>query len=233
MSSPIIVALDYDTKEEALLMARQLSPQLCRLKVATTLYTRYGPSIIEALQSLGFDIFLDLKFHDIPQQVFGACRQAARMGVWMLTIHCAGGEEMMVAARDAVKAGASATDRPLVVGVTVLTSLSTEDLSQVGISNNIISTVEKMAELAHFSGIDGVVSSAAEAKVIREKIGHEFLSVTPGIRLIDDANDDQKRVMTPEKAIKMGSDYLVIGRSITRSPHPAETVETILTNIHA
>lgn len=230
MQSPIIVALDFDTQEEALAMARQLDPAACRLKVATTLFTRYGPSIIEALQALGFDIFLDLKFHDIPQQVLGACRQAARMGVWMLTIHCAGGQAMMAAAREGIEQG-STDRRPLLVGVTVLTSLSSEDLSQVGISHNIIETVEKMAELAAYVGIDGVVSSAAEAKVIREKVGSDFLCVTPGIRLADDAADDQKRIMTPKKAIHMGASYLVIGRSVTRSSNPAETVNTIRSDL--
>lgn len=230
MFSPIIVALDYDTQEEALAMAHQLDPITCRLKVATTLFTRYGPAIIDALQSLGFDVFLDLKFHDIPQQVLGACRQAARMNVWMLTIHCAGGKAMMAAAREGVEQG-STSRRPLLVGVTVLTSLSSEDLSQVGITHNIIETVEKMANLAEFVGVDGIVSSAAEVKVIREKVSSNFLCVTPGIRLADDAVDDQKRVMTPEKAIKMGSDYLVIGRSVTRSEHPAQIVQTVLSSI--
>lgn len=229
MSSPIIVALDFSTREEALVLAKQLDPKLCRLKVANTLFTHYGPSIIDELQTLGFEIFLDLKYHDIPNQVAGSCAQAARLGVWMLTVHTAGGEAMMRAAREAVDTIPGA--RPLVIGVTVLTSLSTEDLSQVGYKENVIDTVVKLGELAKFSGLDGVVSSAIEASMLRDHLGDDFIYVTPGIRLSTDHSDDQKRIMTPTKALAAGSSYLVIGRAITRASEPAAMLQKIYQSI--
>lgn len=229
MSSPIIVALDFETRDEALHIAKSLDPKMCRLKMATTLFTRYGPELVEDLRLLGFDIFLDLKFHDIPQQVALACKQAARLGVWMITIHTSGGEEMMMAARKALDSVNE--KRPLLVGVTVLTSLSTEDLSQIGYKNNVVDTVLSLANMAKFSGLDGVVSSAAEASLLRKELGPDFLLVTPGIRLSDDDNHDQKRVVTPKKAIDAGSNYLVVGRSITHSHEPAKVLNTILDEI--
>lgn len=225
MSSPIIVALDFSTRDETLALAKRLDPKLCRLKIANTLFTHYGPSIIEELQTLGFEIFLDLKYHDIPNQVAGSCEQAARLGVWMITVHTSGGEAMMMAAREAVDKVAGS--RPLVIGVTVLTSLSTEDLSQVGYKDNVIDTVLKLGELAKFSGLDGVVSSAIEASMLREQLGDDFIYVTPGIRLASDHSDDQKRIMTPAKAIAAGSSYLVIGRAITQAPDPIHTLQKI------
>lgn len=226
MSSPIIVALDFATRDEALALAKRLDPKLCRLKIANTLFTHYGPALVEALQALGFEIFLDLKYHDIPNQVAGACEQAARLGVWMLTVHTAGGESMMRAAREAVDKVSGA--RPLIVGVTVLTSLSTEDLSQVGYRDNVIDSVLRLGELAKFSGLDGVVSSAIEASLLREQLGDDFLYVTPGIRLATDSADDQKRIMTPEKALAAGSSYLVIGRAITEAADPVAVLQQIL-----
>lgn len=227
MRSPLVVALDFDTKEEAIALARQLDPSSCRIKVATTLFTRYGPDLIKELHDLGFQIFLDLKFHDIPQQVAGACRQVACLGVWMVTVHCAGGETMLRAAQEAL-AESAIKQKPLLVGVTVLTSLSAEDLSQTGVSGGVIDTVIKRAELANFSHVDGVVSSAAEVPLIRQLVGDKIICVTPGIRLADDSADDQKRVVTPDKALAAGSNYLVIGRSITRSVNPADKVQHIL-----
>lgn len=225
MSSPIIVALDCETQEETLQIAQQLDPQLCRLKVASTLFTRYGPGILEKLHRLGFDIFLDLKYHDIPQQVATACKQAAQLGVWMLTLHCSGGEAMMMAAREAVDAAPS--KKPLLVGVTVLTSLSTEDLHQMGYSENLIDTVSTLARMAQHSGMDGVVCSAAEAALLRRTLGQDFLLVTPGIRFAEDDTDDQKRVVTPEVALASGSNYLVVGRPITRSLDPLGLLKRI------
>lgn len=226
MSSPIIVALDFETQEETLQIAKQLNPQLCRLKVASTLFTHYGPRIVMKLQELGFDIFLDLKYHDIPQQVASACKQAAQLGVWMLTLHCSGGEVMMRAAREAVDAVSG--KKPLLVGVTVLTSLSTEDLRQMGYAENLIDTVSTLARVAQHAGMDGVVCSAAEASLLRKTLGNEFLLVTPGIRFIDDVADDQKRVVTPEVALASGSDYLVIGRPITQAADPVAVLRKMV-----
>ncbi|PHQ79798.1 MAG: orotidine-5'-phosphate decarboxylase [Coxiella sp. (in: Bacteria)] len=226
MTTPIIVALDFETKEEALFLAKKLDPQLCRLKVASTLFTRYGPDLIEALRLLGFDIFLDLKYHDIPKQVAVACKQAAQLGVWMLTLHASGGEAMMTAARDAVE-GVPGT-RPLLVGVTVLTSLSDADLIQIGYKDNVVDSVLNLAKLAKASGLDGVVSSAAEASALRHALGDDFVLVTPGIRLPGNSSDDQKRVVTPEAALAAGSNYLVIGRAITQAPEPVVVLQQIL-----
>lgn len=229
MSSPIVVALDYTTREETLALAKRLDPKLCRIKLASTLFTRYGPSIVEEIQALGFDVFLDLKFHDIPAQVAGACYQAAKLGVWMLTIHCCGGEAMMMAAREAVDKVQG--QRPILVGVTVLTSLSSEDLSMVGYKENVIETVLKLGHLAKFSGLDGVVSSAMEAHLLRNQLGDDFIYVTPGVRLADDKSDDQKRIMTPKKALAAGSTYLVIGRSITMAADPLAVLHDIFKSI--
>ena len=225
MSSPVIIALDYETQEETLRIAKQLDPKLCRLKIASTLFTHYGPSIIEALQNLGFDIFLDLKYHDIPQQVASACKQAAQLGVWMLTLHCSGGETMMRAAREALDSIAG--KKPLLVGVTVLTSLSTEDLHQIGYAESLIDTVLALAKMAQHAGMDGVVCSAAEASLLRKTLGDAFLLVTPGIRFADDPADDQKRVVTPELALASGSNYLVIGRPITQAADPMAVLRKI------
>ncbi len=226
MQSSVIVALDFDTQAEALALAGQLDPQLCRLKVGSTLFTQSGPAILNALQELGFDVFLDLKFHDIPQQVAGACKQAAKLGVWMVTVHCAGGLDMLRAARAALE-GFSGR-KPLIVGVTILTSLSSEDLSQLGYACGLIEIVERYAKLAESAGLDGVVCSAAEAKIVRESSRKDFLLVTPGIRLATDNNDDQKRVMTPRKAFEFGSNYIVVGRSITHNPKPLEALKKII-----
>lgn len=226
MSSPVIVALDFETQEETLRFAKQLDPKLCRLKVASTLFTRYGPVIIEALQELGFDIFLDLKYHDIPAQVASACKQAATLGVWMLTVHCSGGEVMLRSAREALDQVSG--KKPLLVGVTVLTSLSTEDLSQMGYAQNLIDTVLMLAKMAKHSGVDGVVCSAAEASLLRKVLGNDFLLVTPGIRFSEDEWGDQKRVVTPDLALASGSNYLVIGRPITQAQDPAAVLRKIV-----
>ena len=224
--SPIIVALDCATQEEALKIAKQLDPKLCRLKVASTLFTHYGPIMVTELQALGFDIFLDLKYHDIPEQVASACAQAAALGVWMLTLHCSGGEAMMRAARKALDAVSGR--KPLLIGVTVLTSLSTEDLSQMGYAENLIDTVLMLAKRAQHSGLDGVVCSAAEASLLRKSLGNDFLLVTPGIRFADDAWGDQKRVVTPDVALASGSSYLVIGRPITQASDPATKLKNVI-----
>lgn len=229
MSSPIVVALDYASREETLALAKQLDPDLCRIKLASTLFTHYGPRIVEEIQALGFDVFLDLKYHDIPNQVAGSCYQAAQLGVWMLTIHCSGGIAMLAAAREAVDKVSG--QRPLLVGVTVLTSLSDGDLAEIGYSNKVADSVVQLARLAKRAGLDGVVSSANETALLRKTIGEDFSYVTPGIRLSQHTADDQKRVMTPLQAIEAGSTYLVIGRSITQAPEPVRVLQQICSDI--
>lgn len=214
----IVVAMDYDNADDCLTMARRLSPEDCRLKVGKELFTRSGPAVVEQLQSLGFDIFLDLKFHDIPNTTAGAVRAAAELGVWMVNVHASGGERMMNAAREAVDKVSGR--RPLLIGVTVLTSMTDEDLRSVGVTRSPMEQVVHLAELSHKSGLDGVVCSAQEAQAIRQQRGSDFCLVTPGIRPADSAADDQRRTLTPEEAIAAGSHYLVIGRPITRAPDP-------------
>lgn len=226
MTASIIVALDYPTKEQAIALAKSLDPSLCRLKVASTLFTRYGPALLEELMQLGFEIFLDLKYHDIPQQVAGACKQAAALGVWMLTLHASGGIAMLSAAKEAVDSVSG--NRPLLVGVTVLTSLSDDDLSNIGYQHNARETVLSLAKTAKAAGLDGVVSSAQEVKMLRDAIPDDFIFVTPGIRLAEDSRADQKRVVTPKAAIEAGSTYLVVGRSITQAADPVETLRKML-----
>lgn len=229
--SPIIVALDFETQAQALQLARRLDPALCRVKIASTLFTRCGPDIVVQLQQLGFEVFLDLKYHDIPKQVFGACLQAAKLGVWMLTIHTSGGEAMMVAACDAISQGSATGSKPILVGVTVLTSLSNQDLTQIGYKNHVDHTVVSLAQLAMRSGLDGVVSSAAEVAILRSALGDHAVLVTPGIRMAGDDVGDQKRVVTPADALQAGSSYLVIGRSITQAADPIHMLNKIIGSI--
>ncbi|MDX1733893.1 MAG: orotidine-5'-phosphate decarboxylase [Halioglobus sp.] len=224
MSSPVIVALDYDSPEPALALADRLSPELCRLKVGKELFTRAGPSLVEALQARGFDVFLDLKFHDIPNTVAGAVRAAGALGVWMVNVHAAGGRRMLDAARDAL-AGFEAP--PLLIGVTVLTSMSEEDMAELGYSESPQQRVLHLAQLVADCGLDGVVCSAQEAPELRAARGDDFCLVTPGIRLPGDAAGDQRRVVTPADARAAGADYLVIGRSITAAPDPLSTLQDI------
>ncbi len=224
MNTPVIVALDYASAESALALADRLSPELCRLKVGKELFTRGGPQLVEQLQRRGFEVFLDLKFHDIPNTVAGAVRAAADMGVWMVNVHAGGGRRMMEAAADALQ---SFSSRPLLIGVTVLTSLSEEDLRELGYSETASERVAQLAALAAQSGLDGVVCSAREAADLRRARGAEFCLVTPGIRLAGDAVGDQRRVVTPAQAIALGSDYLVIGRSVTASADPLAALRRI------
>ena len=221
----IIVAIDANTREEAYAQVCQLDPKLSHLKIGNILFTRYGPSLIEELIQKKYRIFLDLKFHDIPQTVAGACRAAALLGVWMVNVHISGGRVMLETAVDTLQ-NMTGT-KPLLVGVTILTSLDSQDLKTLGIDDDIFSLSARMAMLAKESGFDGVVCSANEAALLRKQQGKEFLLVTPGIRLLDDEKNDQKRTMTPEAAIKAGSNYLVIGRSITKSPNPREVLQKI------
>ncbi|HET6263518.1 MAG TPA: orotidine-5'-phosphate decarboxylase [Usitatibacter sp.] len=220
----VIVPLDVPDAAAALALAARLDSKLCRVKVGKELFVAAGPEVVAKLQERGFDVFLDLKFHDIPNTVAGACRAAARLGVWMMNVHASGGEAMMRAAREAIEGVARP---PLLIGVTILTSLRDADLTHVGFAGDVYENVERLARLARTSGLDGVVCSAQEASRIRHATGPDFVLVTPGIRLADSAPDDQARTVTPPEAVRLGADYLVIGRPITQSKDPAGTLEAI------
>jgi orotidine-5'-phosphate decarboxylase len=220
----IIVALDVPDADAALALASRLDPRLCRVKIGKELFVAAGPAVVARIQERGFEVFLDLKFHDIPNTVAGACRSAARLGVWMMNVHASGGEAMMRAARDAV---AGATKPPLLIAVTVLTSLADIDLKRLGRSQTVAQEVEQLARLARDCGLDGVVCSAQEAVSLRKAIAAPFALVTPGIRLESDSGNDQARVVTPVDAVRRGADYLVIGRSITHAKDPVATLNTI------
>lgn len=224
LTSPVIVALDFPHQEPALALAEQLSPQLCRLKVGKELFTRSGPQLVETLQQRGFEIFLDLKFHDIPHTVAGAVRAAADLGVWMVNVHAGGGRRMMVAAREAVE---GSSHKPLLIGVTVLTSMSQDDLAELGEPGTPAERVSLLSALAADSGLDGVVCSAQEAPQLRAERGSDFCLVTPGIRLAGDDAGDQRRVVTPRDAMDNGASYLVIGRSITTAKDPMAALQRI------
>ncbi len=225
-TSKIIVAMDFDNAQQAIALADQLDPKLCHLKVGKELFTRCGPSIVEEMQKRGFNIFLDLKFHDIPNTVAKAVRAAADLGVWMVNVHISGGRQMLMAANEAL-ASISGT-KPLLIGVTVLTSLDDKDLREVGFNYSPQQLVKHLAKLAHDCGLDGVVCSPQESFMLNELLGDNFLLVTPGIRPLAAAAVDQKRIMTPSQAIKSGSDYLVIGRPITQSHAPLDALKTII-----
>ncbi len=225
----VIVSLDYADKAQALALIEQLDPKLCRLKVGKQMFTHYGPQWVEQLMQLGFDIFLDLKFHDIPNTVTKACLAAADLGVWMVNVHTLGGTVMLEAVANAY---AQRQQAPLLIGVTVLTSLVDEELAALSIQGTVQENVLKLAKLAQNVGLDGVVSSAQEARSLRAHCGPNFCLVTPGIRCATDAAQDQKRIVTPVQAIQNGADYLVIGRSITQAQNPAEVLNTIVDAIH-
>ena len=225
MASPIIVALDFDRQEPALALADRLEPGLCRLKVGKEMFTRFGPAFVEALQGRGFEVFLDLKFHDIPNTAAGAVNAAAALGVWMVNVHAFGGRRMMEACREALERRSGKI--PLLIAVTVLTSMTGEDLREIGIDLDPLEQVRKLTELAQRSGMDGVVCSAREAAQLRVQTGKGFALVTPGIRPQLAAADDQRRVMTPSEAMAAGSDYLVIGRPVTRAEDPLGVLNRI------
>lgn len=225
----IVVAMDYGNVDDCLTMARRLSPTHCRLKVGKELFTRGGPAVVEQLQSLGFDVFLDLKFHDIPNTVAGAVRAAAELGVWMVNVHASGGERMMATAREALERASG--PRPLLIGVTVLTSLSEAELHDIGVHRSPLEQVLHLAELSQRSGLDGVVCSALEADALRRARGEDFCLVTPGIRPADSGADDQRRTLTPEQAMAKGSHYLVIGRPITQAADPIARCRAIAAQI--
>lgn len=225
MTDPrVIVALDFASADEALTFAARVTPQTCRLKVGKELFTAAGPALVEKLSQQGFDIFLDLKFHDIPNTVAGACKAAAGLGVWMLNVHALGGRAMLEAARDAVAAGPR---RPKLIAVTLLTSMAASDMKDVGIEGDPAGAALRLARLAQASGLAGVVCSAQEAALLKRECGDEFCLVTPGIRPARGAKDDQQRVMTPADAVAAGADYLVIGRPVTQAPDPVAALAAI------
>ncbi len=222
----IIVALDCQSEKEALALAAILEPSLCRLKIGKELFTVAGPQLVEKLMQRGFDIFLDLKFHDIPNTVGSACMAATRLGVWMVNVHALGGEKMLLAARKAIPAG-----KTRLIAVTLLTSLGPSDLNEIGMVEAPEIIVQRLALLARNCGLDGVVCSALETKQLRQLIPDNFDLVTPGIRPIDSAINDQKRVTTPRQAIENGSDYLVIGRPITQAADPLLMLQRVTEEI--
>ncbi len=225
MSDPkIIVALDYSDAQSALALVARLQPALCRLKVGKELFTAAGPQLVEQLMQRGYEVFLDLKFHDIPNTTAQACKAAASLGVWMVNVHALGGRRMMEAAREAV---AQAVRPPKLIAVTVLTSMAQQDLSELGIADTPAEMVLRLAALARASGLDGVVCSAQEAAMLRQHCGGEFCLVTPGIRPADAEVFDQARIMTPRAALENGASYLVIGRPITRAADPLLALQSI------
>lgn len=227
-NSPIILAMDLNSPAQVLALAKSIDPKFCHLKIGSALFTRSGPGFLEQLMQLGFKIFLDLKFHDIPQTVYGAVRAAADLGVWMVNVHIAGGVAMMEKAREAAN---TVKKPPILLGVTVLTSLEQADLRNIGIDRTLEEEVITLAEFGKKCGLDGVVCSAHEARLLRKQIGKDFLLVTPGIRLHEDEHADQKRVQTPNGALGAGADFIVIGRSVTQSADPLMTLEKIYTGL--
>jgi len=225
MKSPVIVALDFPSIEQALTMARQLDPKQCRVKVGKELFTRSGPVVLESLQRLGFEVFLDLKFHDIPNTTAMAVKAAAELGVWMVNVHCSGGLKMMAACREQLEQHVGA--KPLLIGVTVLTSMEEQDLAGIGLDVPVQQQVLRLARLAEQAGLDGLVCSAQEAQSLKLQWPAGQL-ITPGIRPAGSAQDDQKRILTPAQAMQAGSDYLVIGRPITQAIEPQQVLASIL-----
>ena len=226
----IIVALDYAEASKALQLVQRLDPGLCRLKVGKELFTAAGPALVEQLVGKGYGVFLDLKFHDIPNTVVKACAAASRLGVWMLNVHASGGITMMQAARDGVaKTGKS----PKLIAVTVLTSMDQTTLNQLGIQGSLEDQVLRLARIAQQAGLDGVVCSAQEASALRMALGQDFCLVTPGIRPANASADDQARIVTPAEALRLGASYLVIGRPITQAPDPLMALQAIHQEISA
>jgi orotidine-5'-phosphate decarboxylase len=225
LSEPrIIVALDFDDSNSALALADQLNPNQCRLKVGKELFVAAGPQLVRSLSDRGFDVFLDLKFHDIPNTVAKAVSAAADLGVWMTNVHASGGARMMTAAKEAV---ANHGGDMLLIAVTVLTSMDDNDLQQIGVNSAASDQVLTLAKLTKQAELDGVVCSAQEASLLKQQLGQGFKLITPGIRLTDSASDDQRRIVSPAQAIEQGSDYLVIGRPITQAQNPMQMLQKI------
>ncbi|OYY93472.1 MAG: orotidine 5'-phosphate decarboxylase [Hydrogenophilales bacterium 28-61-23] len=228
----IIVALDYPDAEAARRFVSRVRPELCRLKVGKELFVAAGPALVEELVGQGYDVFLDLKFHDIPNTVAQACKAAARLGVWMMNVHAAGGPRMLSAAREALESLPDGTQpRPLLIAVTVLTSMGGDELKAIGVDADAERQVLRLAGLTRDAGLDGVVCSALEAAVLRQSMGPDFRLVTPGIRPAGSAAGDQTRILTPAQALRAGADYLVIGRPITQAVDPLAVLESIVREI--
>ncbi len=223
-NSKVIVALDLSDVGSALTMALTLDPQQCRLKVGKELFTAAGPKFVERLVAIGFDVFLDLKFHDIPNTVAAACAAAADLGVWMINVHASGGTKMMRVARERLQ---EKDKPPLLIGVTVLTSMAAEDLHEIGIECSPEEQVVHLAGLVRDAGLDGVVCSAREASILKQQFADDLLLVTPGIRPAGSDQQDQVRITTPAEAVSLGADFLVIGRPITQAADPAAAVVAI------
>lgn len=223
--SPIIIALDFDFKADALNLLERLDPKLCRIKIGKAMFTRFGPDFVRLVIAMGFEVFLDLKFHDIPNTVYDACRAAVDLGVWMINVHALGGDEMLIKAKEAV------VDSCNLVAVTILTSMTDVDLRRLKSELTVSEMVLRLADLAYQHKLDGVVASSHEAEFIKSHFHGELQVITPGIRLANDPKHDQKRVMTPGQAMKQGVDYLVIGRSITNSKDPLAKLKEIKLDI--
>ena len=226
--SKIIVALDYADAASALKLVNQLEPSLCKLKVGKELFTAAGPQFVEQLMAKDFKVFLDLKFHDIPNTVAKACEAASNLGVWMLNVHASGGSAMMQAALEGVN---KSTHSPYLIAVTVLTSMNQAGLNEIGIENSVEEQVLKLAKLTQTAGLHGVVCSAQEAQMLRMHLKDDFFLITPGIRPANVNQNDQSRVVTPQDALNSGASYLVIGRPITQAPNPLQALETILQSV--
>ena len=224
-SSPVVVALDYDNRDKALAFVDRIDPRDCRLKVGKEMFTLFGPQLVRDLQQRGFDVFLDLKFHDIPNTAAHAVKAAADLGVWMVNVHASGGARMMTAAKEALVPFGN--DAPLLIAVTVLTSMEASDLQGLGIKASPADYAERLAGLTQQCGLDGVVCSAQEAVRFKAAFGQQFRLVTPGIRPQGSEVGDQRRIMTPEQALAAGVDYMVIGRPVTQSADPAQTLRDI------
>ena len=229
MTSKVIVALDYETEAEALVLVDQIDPDLCRLKVGKEMFTTLGSSFVKQLHDRNFDVFLDLKFHHIPNTVARAVRSAADLGVWMVDVHASGGLKMMEEAKKILEPYGE--DAPLLIAVTVLTSMEDLDLLQIGINASPMEQVLRLAHLTQRAGLDGVVCSPQEVEILRNSCGKDFKLITPGIRPIGSDFGDQRRVMTPAAALRSGSDYLVIGRPITQADNPADVLRAINASI--
>lgn len=231
MSNPkIIVALDFSSEQEVLRLIERLDPHHCALKVGLEMFSAFGPSFVEKLVKKNFKVFLDLKFHDIPTTVARACQVCAKLGVWMMNLHASGGLDMMQAARESLEA-LNKEERPLLIAVTVLTSMNESDLFTLGVQNKLETQVKHLAQLTNSAQLDGIVCSALEVPTIKQACGKSFLTVTPGIRPEGTQKQDQQRVTTPWQAIELGSDFLVIGRPITQAQDPAKALDGILSSL--
>ena len=226
--SKVIVALDYADAASTLNLVNQLDPALCKLKVGKELFTAAGPQLVEKLIAKNFQVFLDLKFHDIPNTVKNACQAASNLGVWMLNVHASGGSAMMQAAHEGVN---KSKHQPYLIAVTVLTSMNQASLNEIGIETSVENHVLKLAKLTENAGLHGVVCSALEAQLLKKHLRNDFLLVTPGIRTASANLDDQSRVLTPSQALQMGASYLVIGRPITQASNPKQALLDILKEI--